>query len=107
MTARQVHLACHDTYEVYDRPDAGTILVITNALTEALAGACGDEPTAAALPKPDRMRRVARIFLEETTDRPECRITRETQVTDFHTEFGYRCPAPPARTAAAIKPRRR
>jgi hypothetical protein len=104
--ARQVHLACHDTYEIYDRPDAGTILVVTNALNEAMASAC-DEPSSATLPKPERMRRVAKIFLEETTDRPECGITRENPVTDLHTEFSYKCPAPATRKAVAVTPKRR
>ena len=92
--ARQVHLGCHDTYEVYDRPDAGTILVLTNGVNEALAGLCADGSAAPA--RPERMRRVARLFLEETSDRPQCGVVRETPVSEWQTEYGYRCPALPA-----------
>lgn len=94
---RQVHLGCNDAYEVFDRPDAGSLLVVTNGANETLSGLCGG---LAELPKPERMRRVARVFLDETTDRPACRITREAEVTSLHTEFNYRCPAlRPPRTA--------
>lgn len=106
VNARQVHLGCHDTYEIYDRPDAGTILVVTNPINEVMAGACS-EPGLVTLPRPERMRRVAHIFLEETTDRPQCRITREGEVTEQHTEFGYQCAAPPRLNPAAAKSKRR
>ena len=104
-TARQVHLGCHDTYEIYDRPDAGLLLAITNGLNEALASAC-DGPGIATLPKEERLRRAAHIYLEETTDRPLCRITRETAITDLHTEFAYRCPAPGTPTPRVAAPPR-
>lgn len=94
---RLVRLGCNDAYEVFDRPDAGALLVVTNGANETLSGLCGGS---AELPKPERMRRVARLFLNETSDRPTCQITRETDVTPVHTEFNYRCPAPrPPRTA--------
>lgn len=102
-SARQVHLGCHDTYEVYDRPDAGLVLVITNGLNEALASAC-DEPGIDTLPKEERLRRAAHVYLEETSDRPLCRITRESVITDLHTEFAYRCPAPGAPAPRAATP---
>lgn len=92
-----VHLGCRDAYAVYDRPDAGAMLVVTNGANEALSPLCGG---LAELPKPERMRRVAKLFLDETSDRPACQITRETEVTSLHTEFNYRCPPPrPPRTA--------
>jgi hypothetical protein len=93
VTGTQVHLGCHDTYEIFDRPDAASFLVTTNAVNESIAGMCGDG--AAALPREERMRRVAHLFLEETTDRPDCRIVQERPLTSFQTEFSYRCPAPP------------
>jgi hypothetical protein len=95
----QVHLACRDTYEVFDRPDAGTMLVTTNALNEGMGLICDEG--AAGLPKEERMRRVARLFLDENTNRPDCRITRELPLQPFHTEFSYRCPVPGAPAAPA------
>ncbi|NNM71835.1 hypothetical protein [Enterovirga aerilata] len=87
-----VHLGCKDTYEVYDRPEARSFVVVTNGVNEALLNSCGG---LAGLPTAERMRRVAEIYLEETSARPQCRITRESALTDFHTEYGYRCPEPP------------
>lgn len=104
VNARQVHLGCHDTYEVFDRPDAGLLLAVTNPLNETLASACGGPVE--GLPREERLRRTARIFLEETSDRPLCRITRETPLSDLHTEFAYRCPASAIAKPAVIKPRR-
>jgi hypothetical protein len=108
-TARvtKVRLGCSDTYEVFDRPDAGTMLVVTNVLNETLVGTCASGPS--GLDVRDRLRRTARIFLSETTDRPECRITREVETTNLQTEFAYRCPAPdgPAPPLAARAPRPR
>lgn len=91
VTGQQIRLGCRDTYEVFDRPGSRSLLVVTNGLNESLAAACtsGNE----ARPRPERLRRVAEIFLAETTLRPECRIVRQDEVSDFHTEFRYRCPA--------------
>lgn len=104
--AVQMHLGCHDTYEVYDRPDALSMLVGTNALNETLAGVC-DDAGAGALPREERLRRVARLFLDEPGARPDCRIVRATSVTAYATEFDYRCPAPPAAPATPATPGRR
>ena len=95
----QVHLGCHDTYEVYDRPDAGAMLVSTNPLNEGISDLC--KSGAAQLPKAERMRRVAGIFLEESSKRPACRITSETPLSPLQTEFNYRCPGPVAAPAPA------
>ena len=97
-----VYLSCRDTYEVFDRPDAASLLVSTNAVNESGAALCGDGT--AGLPKEERLRRVARIFLDEKSNRPLCRINRETQLTSLQTEFSYRCPAPP--TVVTKKPAR-
>lgn len=107
VSARQIHLGCRDTYEIFDRPAAGSLLVVTNGLNEALADTCATGPE--TLPKPARMRRAAELYLEETTTRPDCRIVRQEELSGFHTEFGYRCPAPPAAKAEtrSTKPRRR
>jgi hypothetical protein len=90
----QVHLACHDTYEVFDRVEAGTLLVVTNPLNENLHLICDEGAT--GLPKEERMRRAAHIFLEELSNRPTCTITRETPLLPYQTEFSYRCPVPGA-----------
>lgn len=87
-----VTLRCRDTYEVYDRPDAATLVVITNVLNETLAG-CLDNGVP---PLADRQRQVARIFFDEKTNRPLCTIVGETPLTIVHREFTYRCPADPA-----------
>lgn len=82
-----VNLNCRDTYEVYDRPDGGTLLVITNPLNEVLV-ACLDSGA------PDlatRQRQVARIFFDEKTNRPQCRITHEEALSERHREFSYTC----------------
>jgi hypothetical protein len=97
--AAQVHLGCHDTYEVFDRADAGSFLVATNGVNEGISGLCEGS---AALPREERMRRVARIFLDETSNRPTCRITRETPLNPLQTEFNYSC-AP----AETVQPTRR
>lgn len=92
--ARQIHLGCRDTYEVFDRPSAGTLLVTTNGVNELLASLCGT-PTE-ALPREARMRRVAQIFLDEARDRRDCRITRATPLSEWHLEYAYACgTAPP------------
>ena len=91
----QVHLGCHDTYEVFDRPDAGAMLVGTNVLNETLAATCSDG--IGALPLELRLRRAAQIFLEEASDRPACRIAREAVLTPFQAEFNYVCPPPKPR----------
>lgn len=85
-----VTLRCRDTYEVYDRPDLSSLLVVTNVLSEALAGCLdGGPPTA------ERQRQVARLYFEEKTDRPLCVIGADTALTAVHREFAYRCPADP------------
>lgn len=94
-----VTLRCRDTYEVYDRPDARTFVVITNGLNEVLAGCLDGGP-----PLPERQREVARIFLEEKTNRPECRLVGDVQLTPVHREFTYACEAPAGR--APGRPRR-
>jgi hypothetical protein len=86
-----VHLGCHDTYEVFDRKDAGSFVVVTSGLNEALVDTCG---SFAGVPQAERTRRIADIYLAETSARPACRVTRQTPLTDFHTEFSYSCPAP-------------
>lgn len=86
-----VTLRCRDTYEVFDRPDAATLLVVTNVLNEALVNCLDGGP-----PLPERQRQVARIFLEEKTNRPLCTIVGETPLTLAHREFSYRCPLDPA-----------
>ena len=93
--ARQIHLGCRDTYEVFDRPSGGTLLVTTNAVNESLASLCGT-PTE-VLPREERTRRVARIFLDEARDRRDCRITGTTPLSGWHVEFAYACgTAPPS-----------
>jgi hypothetical protein len=87
----RVRLGCRDTYEVFDRTDRRSLVVVTNPLNEALARACAD---AAPLPRPDRMRRIAGIFLTETTARPQCVLGPERPLTEFHAEYEYRCPEP-------------
>ena len=104
VTGTMVHLGCHDTYEVFDRPDAASMLVNTNALNETVGGLCGEG--AATLPREERMRRVARIFLEETTDRPDCRVVNETPLSPYQTEYTYRCPAPRIVPKPAVPGRR-
>lgn len=93
-----VRLACRDTYEVYDRPDLGSLIVITNLFNEILVcGDCGVPPLAG------RQRQVAEIFLAETSKRPACRLTADSEVTERHREFRYVCPgaAPAPRPAPA------
>lgn len=85
-----VTLRCRDTYEVIDRPDAGTLLVGTNAVNEVLAGCLDGGPDTVT-----RMREVVRIFLVEKTSRPLCRVTREQDISLTHREFFYRCPDDP------------
>ena len=84
-----VSVGCSAGYEVFDRPEKGTMLVATNVFTEAANGTCGTGP----LPLAARQRQVAEIYLAETTDRPLCRLTRDQEITDRHREFGYTCPA--------------
>jgi hypothetical protein len=103
VTAMQVHLGCHDTYEVYDRPDAASFLVGTSPANEAIAGMCSDR--IAAMPQDERLRRVARIFLDETTDRPNCTILQDRPLSSYQLEFSYRCPAPPAPKPATPAPK--
>ncbi|WP_375460222.1 hypothetical protein [uncultured Enterovirga sp.] len=86
-----VTLRCRDTYEVYDRPEAASLIVITNVLNETLAACVDNGP-----PLAERQREVARIFLDEKTNRPLCTIVGETPLTAVHREFSYRCPADPA-----------
>lgn len=95
-----VSLRCRDTYEVFDRPDAATVLVVTNALNEVLVGCLDGGPSIA-----DRQREVARIYLEEKTNRPLCRIVGDTWMSEFHREFSYRCPADPAAASPRINRR--
>ena len=103
VTGQQIRLGCRDTYEVFDRPGSGSLLVVTNGVNEGLANACATG--GAALPRPERLRRVAEIFLAETTLRPDCRIARQNEVSDFHAEFRYRCPSG-AEPVSTTKPRR-
>lgn len=97
-TVRGVNMSlrCRDTYEVFDRPDAATLLVATNAVNEVLAGCIDGGP-----PRAQRQAEVARLFLEEKTNRPGCRIVGEQELAEFLREFSYRCPADPA----AVSPR--
>ena len=84
---------CYDTYEVFDRPDAASLVVVTNGVNEALA-ACGDTAT---LPKQARMRRIAELYFTETTNRPFCQVRGEVELSPLVTEVAYRCSADPAR----------
>lgn len=92
-----VTLRCRDTYEVFDRPEAFSLLVITNGLNEALV-TCFDGGGPSLQ---ERQREVARLFLEEKTNRPLCRVVGTTELSAFHREFNYRCPADPK----AVPPR--
>ena len=93
-----VSLRCRDTYEVFDRPDAATLLVLTNAVNEVLAGCIDGGP-----PRAQRQAEVARIYLEEKTNRPGCRIVGEQELSEFHREFSYSCPADPAAVSPRIR----
>ena len=97
-----VHLGCRDTYEVFDRPERGTLLVVTTPLNEVILDACGGP--ASQLTGPERMRRVAAIFLDERSNRPGCTVTSTTPVDALHTEYVYRCDGPPP--PALNRPRR-
>lgn len=83
-----VRLGCRDTYEVFDRPEAATFIVITNGLNEVLVGCLDGGP-----PLAERQRQVAKIFLEEKSSRPQCRLLGDAELTPLHREFSYRCPA--------------
>ena len=85
-----VTLRCRDTYEVLDRPEAGTLLVGTNPLNEVIVACLDGGPDATT-----RQREVARIFLTEKSGRPLCRVASERDVTVTHREFSYRCPDDP------------
>ncbi len=98
--AVNVSLRCRDTYEVFDRPEAAALLVVTNGLNEVLVGCFDGGPDLA-----ERQRQVARIFLDEKTNRPLCRIVGEQEVTGFHREFSYRCPADPAAASPRVRSR--
>jgi hypothetical protein len=87
----RVRLGCNDAYEVFDRKEANSLVVVTNAVNEALMNSCSG---LAGLPRAERMRRVAGFYLEESAGRPECRVTGENPITEFHTEFSYRCQGP-------------
>jgi hypothetical protein len=94
-----VRLACRDTYEVWDRPDLGAFLVITNPVNEILVCGDGGLPSLA-----ERQRQVAAIFLAEASRRPLCRLTGDAEITERHREFTYRCPAaPPAPRGLPLK----
>ena len=98
-----VNLNCRDTYEVFDRPEARALLVVTNPVNEALVACFEDGPDLT-----ERQRRVVRIYFEEKSKRPLCRIIGETELTWQHREFDYVCPAEPEAVAApARRPRRR
>lgn len=93
-----VRLGCDDTYEVFDRPDTSSFVIVTNGVNEAIAP-CSDGATS---PKEARMARIARTYLDETSARPQCRIVRQAELTPFHTEITYACGA-----GAKPAPRRR
>lgn len=95
--ATHVHLGCRDTYEVFDRPADGTLLVTSGPVNEAVADLC--DGGVARLSTPQRLRRAAEIFLAETTLRPDCRIAGERPVSGNHVEFTYRCPTVAGRSA--------
>lgn len=81
-----ITLRCRDTYQVYDRPDLSTLLVMSNPLNEALNCLEGGQPPLAA-----RQREVAQIFLQERTNRPQCRVAAEVELSVYHREFSYSC----------------
>ena len=83
-----VRLGCEDTYEVFDRPEQRALLVVSGLVTELAVDACGS-----GAPLAQRQRRIAEIFLGETTNRPLCRLGAETEVSPLHREFNYVCPA--------------
>ncbi|TDR94472.1 hypothetical protein [Enterovirga rhinocerotis] len=85
-----VKLRCRDAYEVFDRYDARSLIVVTNPVSE-LVGGCLEGGADRAV----RQREVARIYLEERAKRPLCRITRERDITGLQREFDYRCPDDP------------
>ena len=82
-----VRLGCDDTYEVFDRPEQRSLLVVTGVVTELLVDACGS-----GAPLAQRQRRIAEIFLAETSNRPLCRLSGDTEISPFHREFSYSCP---------------
>lgn len=98
--AHQLRLGCRDTYEVFDRPSARSLLVTTNGLNEALSATCGEGSE--AQPKDVRMRRVAQIFLDESTDRRDCRLTRTNVLGELHVEYAYACGTYPPPEASRV-----
>ena len=84
----RVRLGCNDAYEVFDKKEANSLVVVTNGINEAVINSCSG---VAGLPRADRMRRVAALYLDESAGRPECRVTGENPISEFHTEFNYRC----------------
>ena len=95
----QITLRCRDVYEVFDRADVFTMLVSTNALNEVLVACLEGGP-----PLAQRQREAAQYFLSERSNRPQCRIVGETEVTLAHREFSYSCT--PLPTAAPARTRR-
>lgn len=85
-----VQLRCRDTYDVFDRYDARSLIVVTNPVNEVVVGCLDGGPDLAT-----RQREVVRIFFDEKVKRPLCRVTRERDITAFHREFDYRCPDDP------------
>lgn len=97
-----VHLGCRDTYEVFDRPERGRLLVVTTPLNEVILDTCGGP--ASQLSGPERMGRAAAIFLDERSNRPGCAVVSAKPIDALHTEYAYRCDGAPS---PAVKRSRR
>lgn len=86
-----VTIGCNEPYEVYDRREGRSMLVVSNALRE-VAG-CGLDGVDPAASRRLRFRAAAETFLRETR-REACRLEREAVFTELMTEFPYTCPGP-------------
>ena len=81
-----VTTGCKDTYEVYDKRQAGKLLVVSNVLRE-LAECDGSGRDRGKLA---RFEETARVYFAEIR-RAECRIVTAAALSPLHAEFTYAC----------------
>lgn len=98
---QEIHVEGDDDYRIFDKPDAGRMMVTSSLSSAAGQGAVKGlflGAVDASPPKP-RFQKAAETFLT-STNRPNCRVTDGYLLVSPQWEFAYTC-AQPEKVASA------
>lgn len=95
-----VTTGCRDAYEIYDKREAGKLLVVSHLFRERPdCGGPGKVALDAEGARKARFREAADTYLGEIR-RGGCRILESAALSSLHYEYLYTCPAAPGPVAS-------